>query len=335
MSLRKFRFYSSALAMSLIPPSLYRASYGALCRYLSRRYLADDRTQAEVLSRVNYYNRCQQSFALREAHPRTQQIADFRPQDSRVYYYDLQAYLRFFPRHWRFQTISGDVTHVPTCPALVKSRPIQGDNSNAVLLKLNRIRHYRFVKDRRRWEHKYDAAVWRGAGYKANRLQMLARHIDNPHCDIGMTKPLTDDGFNKPYMSIAEQLRYKFILCPEGNDVATNLKWVLSSRSLCLMPRPRFETWFMEGRLQPGVHYVELRDDYADLDEKMAYYLAHPEAANAIIRKANAHAAQFQDSGREILISLLVLEKYLQSCNTDEETLARALGYPALSEYQG
>ena len=40
--------------------------------------------------------------------------------------------------------------------------------------------------------------------------------------------------------------KHKFILCIEGNDVASNLKWVMSSNSVAVMPKPKFESWFME-----------------------------------------------------------------------------------------
>ena len=53
----------------------------------------------------------------------------------------------------------------------------------------------------------------------------------------------------------------------EGIDVATNLKWIMSSNSLCFSPKLRYETWFMEGKLVPGVHFVEVRDDFDDLAE--------------------------------------------------------------------
>ncbi len=50
-----------------------------------------------------------------------------------------------------------------------------------------------------------------------------------------------------PFMSIDEQLGHKFIMCIRGNDVATNLKWVMSSSSIAVMPRPDVESWYMEG----------------------------------------------------------------------------------------
>ena len=61
------------------------------------------------------------------------------------------------------------------------------------------------------------------------------------------------------------------------------------------MPRPKYESWFMEGRLQPGVHYIEIKDDYSDLEDKIQYYSTHVEEAEAIIRNAHAFVEQFRD----------------------------------------
>lgn len=91
-----------------------------------------------------------------------------------------------------------------------------------------------------------------------------------------------------------------------------NLKWVMSSNSVGVMPRPKYESWFMEGRLQPGVHYIEIKDDYSDLEDKIQYYSTHVEEAEAIIRNAHAFVEQFRDKEREELISILVLEKYFR-----------------------
>ena len=113
-------------------------------------------------------------------------------------------------------------------------------------------------------------------------------------------------------MTLFEHLDYKFVICLEGNDVASNLKWVMSSNSLAVMPRPTCETWFMEGRLIPNVHYVEIKPDYSDLRERLQYYIEHPEEAEAIIKNANEYVAQFKDNKREKLISLLVVDKYFR-----------------------
>ena len=96
----------------------------------------------------------------------------------------------------------------------------------------------------------------------------------------------------------------------EGNDVASNLKWVMSSNSIAVMPKPKFETWFMEGTLVPGYHYIEVKDDFSDVEEKLDYYSSHIDEAEAIIKHANEYVAQFRNKKRERAISLLVLDKY-------------------------
>ncbi|MGZ8190247.1 MAG: glycosyl transferase family 90, partial [Methylococcaceae bacterium] len=94
------------------------------------------------------------------------------------------------------------------------------------------------------------------------------------------------------------------------NDVATNLKWVMSSNSVAVMPRPKYETWFMEGTLIPNVHYIEIKDDYSNLEEKINYYEQHPNELSQIVENAHNHVSQFLDSFREKIIALLVLKKY-------------------------
>ena len=71
------------------------------------------------------------------------------------------------------------------------------------------------------------------------------------------------------------------------------------------------ETWFMEGRLVPGRHYVLLRDDYADVEEKFHYFMENTDEALAIIANAKAYAGQFASRAIEQLISLKVVGKYL------------------------
>ncbi len=66
----------------------------------------------------------------------------------------------------------------------------------------------------------------------------------------------------------------------------------------------------MEGRLKPDKHIVLLRDDFGDLEEKVAYYNENPEAAEAIIAQAHRWLHQFEDPVKEKMIAALVLEKY-------------------------
>ncbi len=84
----------------------------------------------------------------------------------------------------------------------------------------------------------------------------------------------------------------------------------MSSNSIAAMPKPKFETWFMEGTLIPDYHYISLKEDYSDLEEKLTYYIKNTNEALKIVENANEYVKQFKDKKRKDLISLLVLEKY-------------------------
>ncbi|MDE6308844.1 MAG: lipopolysaccharide biosynthesis protein, partial [Muribaculaceae bacterium] len=116
-----------------------------------------------------------------------------------------------------------------------------------------------------------------------------------------------------PSMTIPQQLQYKWILAVEGNDVASNLKWIMSSNSVAVMPRPEYETWFMEGRLKPDVHYLEVAPDFSDLPDRLKWLDENPDVAGRIIRAANEYTLQFRDMKLERLISTLVIAKYLST----------------------
>ena len=109
-------------------------------------------------------------------------------------------------------------------------------------------------------------------------------------------------------------------MCVEGVDVATNLKWVMSSNSIAVMPRPKIESWFMENKLIPDKHYIEIKDDYSDLESKIKYYVKKPEKCKIIIKNANQYVSQFKNKSREDLISLLVIEKYFHFTGQQEKT---------------
>lgn len=207
----------------------------------------------------------------------------------------------------------GDITHVPDFPTIVKSRPIGDHNANSVILNLDKVRHFIFVNDKKPFAGKKDMLIGRGAVTQPHRKRFQELYFNHPLCNIGQVN-MDNEGnkFLVEKMTIDEQLEYKFILSLEGNDVATNLKWVMSSNSLAVMPRPKYETWFMEGTLVPNYHYVLIKDDYSDLEERLTYYIEHPEEAIEIARNANEYVNQFRNKKREDVISLLVLDKYFR-----------------------
>ncbi|MCO7245802.1 glycosyltransferase family 90 protein [Halomonas sp. Mc5H-6] len=306
-NLHKLRFYAQHTFHRLIPGAFLQRQRKTLLRELKR---FPDNEQQKILYRVNYCNQLDSRIELPE---QAISLSSFKREKSGTYYLDLLSVLRYFPPELRFCHRFGDVTTVPDVPTLVKSRPINDHNQNSVLLKLNRVRHYYTVKDPHRYDEKLDLVVWRGSCHQEHRRQFIRDFYDHPLCNVGdIHKNALGQPWHKHFMSVPEQLKYKFVLSIEGKDVATNLKWIMASNSLCFMRRPRFETWFMEGALQPGYHYVLLKDDYSDLEDKINYYRENPCEAKAIISNANRYVDQFMNAEKERLIGLLIMQKYFE-----------------------
>ncbi len=273
-----------------------------------------------INQRVNYYNKLDEQFTLAnpltwKSYKRTTPIIINDKMDRKkqlsAYYFDFKESLIYFNKNNSFETIFTDLTEIPQQPSFVKSRPIDGDNKNSVLLKLDKLRHFRFVDDHLAFEDKKSAIVFRGQCHVPHRQEFIENLYNLPNSNFGDTmKSSQDKPYYKDYLSISEQLKYRYILSIEGVDVATNLKWIMNSNSLCFMIKPKFETWFMEGALIPNYHYVLLKDDYSDIQEKMDYYDKNPSEALKIIKNANNYVEQFKDKNREKIISLLVLKKY-------------------------
>jgi hypothetical protein len=68
----------------------------------------------------------------------------------------------------------------------------------------------------------------------------------------------------------------------------------------------------MESKLEANKHYIEVKDDYSDLDEKIEYYIRHPEESEAILHNAHEFLQPFRDSQLEDVICIRVLDKYFK-----------------------
>lgn len=305
----KLKYYVLNYARQLIPSSFYQKR---LEKKLSDFAELSELDQKAVQARVDYYIKLKESFQLAEISMKLANLS-FR-QGYKTYYFDMYEYGRYFDQDLKAHFLFGDNTKVPDQPSFVKSRPIAENNQNGVLLKWNKVRHFLFIKeDQRAFAQKKNMLIGRGSVYPSQpqRMKFLELYRNHPMCDVGQTN--TDDpnpGWMSKPLTYDQQLEYKFILSLEGNDVATNLKWIMSSNSLAVMPPPKYETWFMEGLLVPDVHYVAIKDDYSDLEERLQYYIDHPAAAQKIIENAKQHVAQFQDQKIEDLISLMVMDRY-------------------------
>lgn len=309
----KYIYYIRSYARWIAPKWWYRRR---LCRLLER---AQHRADWDyIMQRVEYYNKLERTPIPIDAPT----LGEHRIEENKVYFFDTYEYTRYFDDQLRWVFVPGDVTHVPDHPAIVKSRPLTPDNANSVVMKLDKVRHFTFIKDHKTFAEKKDMVIFRGkTADKASRIRFMEMYFGHPMCDLGDVSrhsPRPEWRVNK--MTLRAHLDYKFVMALEGIDVASNLKWIMSSNSLAVMPRPTCETWFMEGTLIPNHHYVEIKPDYSDLIERVEYYIAHPEEAQRIIDNANEYVRQFWNDEREDIISLLVLKKYFEKTDPSGRT---------------
>ena len=227
-----------------------------------------------------------------------------------------------------------------TIPTLVKSRVISDVPHFSILAKMNSIRHFDDLKQIKKidipFEQKKKALVWRGAStgygfgneipYRTVSREVLIEKYCNQKSlangiDVGLTKliqgakhkPEHYKKFLKPFMTRKQLLEYKYILSVEGNDVATNLKWIMCSNSLLLMPKPQIESWIMESHLVPFVHFVPVMDDFSDLQEKICWCSRNPRRCLKIIKNAREYMKVFLNEQNENKVMKSVLECYLKN----------------------
>ena len=304
----KLLYYLKNYCQLLVPNAYYRSRLKRKLNSIS------DEERTALRERLNYYNKLKTTKALPSSSKMLSKISI--NEDSKTYFFDFREYHRYFDQSLKAEYALGDVTHIPNDPTFVKSRPIEGNNENSILLKWDKVRHFTFIKkDNKKFANKKNKLVFRGKVHptQPHRVRFMELYYNHAMCNIGKvnTNHLPDK-WTVSRMTIDQQLNYKFILSLEGNDVASNLKWVMSSNSVAVMPKPKFETWFMEGQLIPDYHYIEIKADYSNLEERLKHFIKHPEEAIAINRNAKRYVALFQNKENEKLLSLLVLEKYFK-----------------------
>lgn len=199
-------------------------------------------------------------------------------------------------------------------PVLTKTRII-GEKNNGILMKFAYGRHWNILtnfNDCNKWEDKISDVVWRGTSTtgldKINNRRTFFK-INNYYdkYNVGFVKyehdfDTLDQRYYKNEMSIHEQLKYKYIICLEGNDVATSLKWSLMSNSVVIMSKPVIESWLMEGSLKPYVHYIPLKDDFSDLDEIIEWCRNNDSKCKEISQNSTNFMKQFMNHEMELNI---------------------------------
>jgi hypothetical protein len=166
------------------------------------------------------------------------------------------------------------------------------------------------------WDKKKPIAVFRGASTGSGttidtnqRLKALAiaDSLENDgRLDVGITswntrprKYETDvylstieraSYIETSKLSLQQQSKYKYILTLEGHVAAYRLSYELSSGSVVLLAKSRWQMWYYRF-LKPYIHYVPVENDLSDLLERVDWCRGHDDEC----RKIAENARQFYD----------------------------------------
>ena len=189
-----------------------------------------------------------------------------------------------------------------------------------ILLPFNSDRHWKLPDDLGQdlqWNQKRATVIWRGAptGGRSNprRVEFVKKH--SPKHDIWLSHLGTQGKeewtkYVKNRLSITSQLNHKYILSIEGNDVATNLKWVLASNSVPIMPIPTKESWLLESLLIPFIHYIPVASDLSNLDEVLEWCRANDKICEEVAINGKNYIEEFFNKKQNLEVSKIIYEKY-------------------------
>eukprot|EP00986_Skeletonema_menzelii_P017357 scaffold19153_cov80-Skeletonema_menzelii.AAC.12 len=192
-------------------------------------------------------------------------------------------------------------------PMFAKVRPncsyetCRTDKIESILLPLNRHRHFGVAsvvpENDISFDEKIAKAVWRGKFGKTHdtmkdtndvKFALVSRHVNSTTVDAKFSKHTkgAPPHMIGSYLDVKEQLKYKYIISIEGNDVSSGLKWMLFSNSVVLMPKPTWESWTMEAMLEEFVHYLPIKRDCSNVEEMIQWAQDHPEETRMIAERS-------------------------------------------------
>ena len=209
--------------------------------------------------------------------------------------------------------------------------------ADAIVQPLNRKRHlapaWLVPENDTPWQMKIPKAVWRGsqASHDSKKMKnaLVFQHLDSEVVDAKFSKGTEGlpSGGSGSYMSMKDQLKHKYLISLEGNDVSSGLKWMLFSESVVMSPPFVWESWAMEGKLQPYVHYIPISADMSDVETKIAWAESHPEETRLISERSTLFiydllfSPEAVEDEKNVMIG--IMERFEQNFGSRQEVQRR------------
>ena len=209
---------------------------------------------------------------------------------------------------------------------IVPSPDITKDRkANGIIYKAESWRHFpknlwSTVYEDTPWEKKRSMAVWRGAttggtgsypgtldeegtfGSRAELVRRIPKWYKRADMDIAVSQYV--QGVSNlwgvgSFLSREKMMGSKLLLMPEGNDVATGLKWAMLSTSVVVMTKATVESWLMEGGMTANVEYLEVETDWSNLAEVVDWCWDNDEECKKIGERGQCWMRMFLDDDEE------------------------------------
>ncbi len=188
----KFLNFLSGFAGLAIPDAFFRQRLQGLLAQAPKHPDYD-----YIRKRVDYYIKTNQPFHVSDTNRLTRErswiyytgrIGDYtRKMFHTAYSFRPTRRNPMVSQMFPLEFLSGRCIFHPDTPTVVKSRLLTGDNSNSVILKLDKLRHFMFVHDTIPFRQKKDMAIFRGKIRQSRvRTKFLEMFFHHPMFDCGV-----------------------------------------------------------------------------------------------------------------------------------------------------
>jgi hypothetical protein len=151
------------------------------------------------------------------------------------------------------------------------------------------------------------------------RFKFTYKFHNNNLINAGLTlNILKEKIYNYEYLykdriEIEDMLKFKYHILIDGNDWASSLSWVLLNDCVAFMPEITYESIFTIN-LVPWKHYVPIRRDFEDLEEKIKYMINNDNLAKQISANSSLYMKQFTNIDLMTKIKIETITRYSDNC---------------------
>jgi hypothetical protein len=149
------------------------------------------------------------------------------------------------------------------------------------------------------WEDKLPIVFYRGTPiYGSRRRPVVQILYGNPKTDARYVKtPWTEqdyfqknknlydnrfDGSNPQPVTLADHMKYKYIICIGGVIIGSMFNWVFGSGSVPLLVSHPNDHWWFKPFIEPNVHYMPIEWDLSNLESTIDFLIQNDEYAKGI-----------------------------------------------------